>query len=56
MTVLLLVLLFGVSFLVEYFLTRFTADFSKQFKEKVIPDLDGPMRFIAGLCGRFQIL
>jgi len=47
-TVLLLVLLFGVSFLVEYFLTRFTADFSKQFKDKVIPDLDGPMRFIAG--------
>lgn len=39
----------GAAFLVEFISRRFTADFSRQFQEKAIPDLDGPMRFIAGI-------
>ena len=39
----------GVGFLAELGTRRFTAEFSKQFKEQAIPDLDGPMRFIAGV-------
>jgi len=39
----------GVAFLAELATRRFTAEFSKQFKEQAIPDLDGPMRFIAGV-------
>ncbi|MCF6188039.1 MAG: mechanosensitive ion channel family protein [Desulfobulbaceae bacterium] len=49
MTAALLALLFGAAFLAEFFMRRFTADFSRQFKEKAIPDLDGPMRFVAGV-------
>ncbi|RUM45651.1 MAG: hypothetical protein DSY80_03090 [Desulfocapsa sp.] len=39
----------GIAFLAEFATRRFTAEFSKQFKEQAIPDLDGPMRFIAGV-------
>ena len=45
----LLVLVFAVAGLVEFIVHRLTANFSRQFKEKAIPDLDGPMRFIAGI-------
>ena len=37
------------AFLVELISRRFTADFSRQFEEQVIPNLDGPMRFVAGV-------
>ena len=37
------------AFLVELITRRFTADFSRQFEEQVIPSLDGPMRFVAGV-------
>jgi len=40
---------FGAAWLTEFFVRRFTSDFKKQFQEKAIPVLDGPMRFIAGL-------
>ncbi len=39
----------GAAFLAELAVRRFTAEFSKQFKEQAIPDLDGPMRFIASV-------
>ena len=45
----LLCLIFALGFLVEFFVRRFTKDFRKQFQEKALPDLDGPMRFIAGV-------
>jgi small-conductance mechanosensitive channel len=48
-TVLLLVAVFGAASLAEFFVRRYTANFRKQFQEKAIPDLDGPMRFVAGL-------
>ncbi|MBW2329172.1 MAG: mechanosensitive ion channel, partial [Deltaproteobacteria bacterium] len=48
-TVLLLAAVFGAASLAEFFVRRYTANFRKQFKEKAIPDLDGPMRFVAGL-------
>ncbi len=38
-----------VAFGAELFAKRFTAEFSKQFKEQLIPDLDGPMRLVAGI-------
>jgi len=41
--------IFGAAWGSEYFTRRFTANFRKQFQEKAIPVLDGPMRFIAGL-------
>ncbi len=37
------------AFFAEFITKRFTADFSRQFKEQAIPDLDGPMRFLAGI-------
>ncbi len=37
------------STLLEFLVRRFTANFRAQFQEKAIPDLDGPMRFIAGM-------
>jgi len=40
---------FGAAWLTEFFVRRFTSDFKKQFQEKAIPVLDGPMRFIAGV-------
>jgi moderate conductance mechanosensitive channel len=40
---------FGTAWLVEFFIRRFTANFRKQFQDKAIPVLDGPMRFIAGI-------
>jgi moderate conductance mechanosensitive channel len=39
----------GAGFLAELGVKRFTAEFSKQFQEQAIPDLDGPMRFVAGV-------
>jgi len=45
----LIVIALGVAFCAEQATKRFTAEFSKQFKEQAIPDLDGPMRFIAGV-------
>lgn len=49
LSVFLIGLAFGAACLVELFTRRFTASFSKQFQEKAIPDLDGPMRFVAGI-------
>ncbi len=40
---------FAAAWIVEFFLRRFTANFRKQFQEKAIPELDGPMRFITGI-------
>ncbi len=48
-TVAIFTALFGAAWLSEFSIRRFTANFSRQFQEKGIPDLDGPMRFIAGL-------
>jgi moderate conductance mechanosensitive channel len=48
-TVAMFAALFGLAWLSEFSVRRFTANFSKQFQEKGIPDLDGPMRFIAGI-------
>ncbi len=48
-TIVMLAALFGVAWGSEFSVRRFTANFSKQFQEKAIPDLDGPMRFIAGI-------
>lgn len=48
-TAALISIVFGVSWLSEIFLRHLTDSFSRQFQEKAIPDLDGPMRFIAGL-------
>jgi small-conductance mechanosensitive channel len=45
----LMTLVFAVAALAEFAVRRFTANFSKQFQEKAIPELDGAMRFIAGL-------
>ncbi len=45
----LIVIALGIAFCAEQATKRFTAEFSKQFKEQAIPDLDGPMRFIAGV-------
>jgi len=45
----LIALALGVAFLAELATRRFTAEFSKQFKAQAIPDLDGPMRFVAGV-------
>lgn len=45
----LIVIVLGAAIIAEIIIRRFTAEFSKQFKEKAIPDLDGPMRFIAGV-------
>lgn len=47
-----LLILFGIfvgATLVEFLIRRFTANFRAQFQEKAIPDLDGPMRFIASV-------
>ena len=49
LTVVLLSVVFGGAFLAEYLTRRLTADFSKQFSEKAIPDMDGAMRFVAGI-------
>ncbi len=48
-TVCLIALIFAVAWGCEFVTHRFTSNFKKQFQEKAIPDLDGPMRFIAGL-------
>lgn len=48
-TVAILAVVFVLALLVEMAVRRFTKNFSQQFKEKAIPDLDGPMRFIAGI-------
>jgi len=48
-TLVLFAVIFGAAWLSEFSVRRFTANFSKQFQEKAIPDLDGPMRFIAGV-------
>jgi len=40
---------FVAAWLMEFIMRRFTANFRRQFQEKAIPTLDGPMRFIAGL-------
>ncbi len=45
----LLVVVFAVASLIEFGVHRLTPDFSKQFQKKAIPELDGPMRFIAGI-------
>lgn len=45
----LLIVVFTAAYLIEFSGRRFTANFSRQFQEKAIPDLDGPMRFIAGI-------
>ena len=45
----LVLLVFGAAWCTEFFARRFTANFREQFQKKAIPDLDGPMRFIAGL-------
>ena len=45
----LLTIVFTTAYLTEFFGRRFTANFSRQFQEKAIPDLDGPMRFVAGI-------
>ncbi len=49
LTCTLIILVFAAAWACEFFMRRFTAKFRKQFQEKAIPDLDGPMRFIAGL-------
>ncbi len=49
LVIVLLCLIFSLASLLEFFVRRLTADFRKQFQEKAIPDLDGPMRFVAGL-------
>ncbi len=49
LTLLIFAAIFTAAFLVEFISRRFTADFSRQFKEKAIPDLDGPMRLVAGI-------
>lgn len=46
---LLLLGVLGTAWGVEIFIRRFTDKFRKQFQKKAIPELDGPMRFIAGL-------
>jgi len=48
-TIAMFAVLFGLAWLSEFSVRRFTANFSRQFQEKGIPDLDGPMRFIAGI-------
>ncbi len=48
-TIVMFAVLFGLAWLSEFSVRRFTANFSKQFQERAIPDLDGPMRFIAGI-------
>jgi len=45
----LLLVVFGAAWGTEFFIRRFTANFRRQFQEKAIPVMDGPMRFIAGL-------
>ena len=52
----LLAAIFLVAFLVEFISRRFTAEYSRQFQEKAIPELDGPMRFIAGVMRAIPIL
>ncbi len=48
-TTCLISLIFLVAWACEFAARRLTSKFRKQFQEKAIPDLDGPMRFIAGL-------
>ena len=48
-TVITIAVVFGGAWLAEFFVRRFTANFRKQFQEKAIPVLDGPMRFVAGI-------
>ncbi len=45
----LIAVVFAVASLAEFGVRRLTAEFSKQFREKTIPELDGPMRFAAGI-------
>ena len=49
LTVIVFSTLFGIAWLSEFFIRRFTANFNKEFQEKAIPDLDGPNRFVAGI-------
>lgn len=44
-----LFLVLAAAFLAEFSVRRFSINFSKQFQEKGIPEMDGPMRFVAGL-------
>lgn len=47
---------FLTAFVVEFISRRFTAEFSRQFQEKAIPELDGPMRFLAGVMRSIPLL
>lgn len=47
--ILLILVVFVAAAVAEALVRRFTANFRAQFQEKAIPDLDGPMRFIAGM-------
>lgn len=49
LTLAMIAAVFGAAWLAEFFVRRFTSSFRKQFQEKAIPVLDGPMRFIAGI-------
>jgi moderate conductance mechanosensitive channel len=49
LTIIMIFAVFGAAWILEFFVRRFTANFRKQFQEKAIPVLDGPMRFIAGM-------
>ena len=49
LTLFLLLIVLGAAWGVEIFFRRFTDKFRKQFQKKAIPELDGPMRFIAGI-------
>jgi small-conductance mechanosensitive channel len=49
LTLIMIAAAFGAAWLTEFFVRRFTSNFRKQFQEKAIPVLDGPMRFIAGI-------
>ncbi len=40
---------FAFAWLMESLVRRFTLNFRKQFREKAIPTLDGPMRLVAGI-------
>ncbi len=44
-----LILVFAIAALAEFAVRKATVNFSKQLKEKAVPELDGPMRFIAGM-------
>jgi small-conductance mechanosensitive channel len=47
--ILMIVAVFVAAAIAELLVRRLTANYRAQFQEKAIPDLDGPMRFIAGM-------